>query len=769
MIRSILNKYFLILICLFISACSGTKHLPSGEKLYTGAKIKLESSDKITKKKKRFIKTAAEIALRPKPNKSFLGMRPKLWRYMKAGEDPKSKYKKWLKKTGEAPVLMSDIKPGATSSIIGAKFFNIGIFKSSTEFKIVEKKYRARVIYIGHIQKPYTVKDLICSISNDSLNRLILSDSENSLIKPGEDYNLEKLKNERIRIDVLLKNNGYFYFNPDYLLFKADTSEVTHDVAFKLTLKDSVPKNALTVYRINNVYIDQDYSLNEETENIIKDSIRFENTVFLSKEKEMKIKPKVILRSVYLRKQEVYSRENHNITLNRLMTMGDFKFVRIKFSDSDTLVSGFLDVTILMTPMPKRTFRAEVDLVSKSNNYMGPQMNLSFQNRNTFNGAELLILNMAGSYEAQFSGKGKNLFSYSLNPQVELYFPRFLVPFKIRTRSIYVPKTRFSLSYNYLKRVSFFDMSTFQFIYGFKWKANIRKEHELNPVSISYTSIANKSAAFTELLTSNPFLKKSYEEQFIAGGIYSFTYNEQVVPEKKMQYFFHLATESAGNVFSLVKTIAGEKVSSDHPSKVIGAIYSQYAKLSLDGRAFYNFADKTKLALRVFAGIAKPYGNSSILPYVKQFFSGGPSSIRAFHINSVGPGTVHQNNDNKGFMQLGGDIKLEANAEYRFNIFRFLKGAFFADAGNIWLLKSNPANTGSPFSLSQFYKEIAVGAGFGLRVDVSFFILRFDLATPLRKPWVEGNNKWVVNQIKFGDPSWRNENLILNVAIGYPF
>ncbi|OFY86477.1 MAG: hypothetical protein A3F72_15785 [Bacteroidetes bacterium RIFCSPLOWO2_12_FULL_35_15] len=759
---------FLVLTSLFLSACSGTKHLPSGEKLYTGAKIKLESAVKI--KKKRFIKTTAEVALRPKPNKSFLGMRPKLWRYMKAGEDPKSKYKKWLKKTGEAPVLMSSIKPGVTSSVIDAKLFNIGIFKSFTEFKIVEKKHTAKVIYTSHIHKPYTIEGLIYSISDDSISHLILTEKENSLIIPGEDYNLDKLKAERIRIDGLLKNKGYFYFNPDYLLFKADTSVVNQNVKFKLTLKDSIPKNARTVYRINNVYIDQDYSLNDETEKINKETFRYQNNIFFGKEAEMKIRPKVILRSVYLRKQEIYSRKNHNITLNRLMSMGNFKFVRIKFSDSDTSATGYLDATILMTPMPKHTFRAELDLVSKSNNYMGPQINLSYLNRNTFAGAELLNLAMAGSYEAQFSGKDKNLFSYSLSPQVELYFPRFLVPFfKIKTNSMYVPKTRFSLSYNYLKRVNYFDMRTFQFIYGFKWKEDIKKEHELNPISISYTSIANKSAVFTELLASNSFLRKSYEEQFIAGGSYSFTYNEQVIPEKKMQYYFRLSTEVAGNAFSLANSMAGEKISSDHPSTVIGSIYSQYAKLSLDGRGYYNFRDKNKLALRIFAGAAKPYGNSSVLPYTKQFFSGGPSSIRAFHINSVGPGAYHQNIDNKGFLQLGGDIKLEANVEYRFTIIRFFKGALFADAGNIWLLKSNPANLVSPFSLSKFNKEIAVGAGVGLRIDVSFFILRFDFATPLRKPWLEENNRWVVNQMNFGDPSWRSENLILNVAIGYPF
>jgi len=762
---SIINKYFLIVICLLLAACSGTKHLPPGEKLYTGAQIKFESTEKI--KKKRFIKTTAEIALRTKPNQYILGMRPKLWMYMTAGKDPKSKFNKWLKKMGEAPVLIRNVKPEVTSTIIDAKLYNIGIFKSYTEFKIVEKKHTAKILYISHIHKPYTVKELIYSISDDKLNQMILTERKKSFIKAGEDYNLDKLQNERIRIDAVLKNNGYFYFNPDYMLFKADTSEVNHKVTFKLSLKDSIPEKALTVYRINNVFIDQDYSLNDAVTDNTKDTIRYQNNVFLGKESEMKIRLKVILRSVYLRKHEIYSRNNHNITLNRLMSMGNFKFVRMKFSDSDTLAPGFLDVTILMTPMPKYAFRAEIDLVSKSNNYTGPRMNLSFLNRNTFKGAELLNLNLAASFEAQLSGA--NLYSYSLNPQVELYFPRFLVPFRIRTNSMYIPKTRFLFSYNYLKRVNYFEMSTFQFIYGYKWKKDIRQEHELNPVSISYTTVGKKSAEFTALLASNPFLKRSYEEQFIAGGSYSYTYNEQVLADKKIQYFFHLTAEVAGNAFSLVNSITGKKISSDNPSRVVGSIYSQYAKLSIDGRGYYNFKNKNKLAMRVFAGVAKPYGNSSILPYIKQFFSGGPNSIRAFHINSVGPGTFQQNADNKGFLQLGGDVKLELNAEYRFNIYRFFKGALFTDAGNVWLLKSNPANTGSPFSFSGFASEVAVGAGIGLRIDISFFILRFDLATPLRKPWLEKNHRWVTNQINFGNSSWRRENLILNIAIGYPF
>lgn len=761
------KKIIFVSICIFLAGCSGTRHLPEGEKLYTGAEIKLESAGKVDS---RMIKAAAEGAVRPLPNKSFFGIRPKLWRNNLAGEAPKTKFERWLKKKGETPVLISSIKPAVTAGIIDAKLFNLGIFESFTESKIVEKKRTAKVIYTSHVHQPYIVKDLIYAVSDDSISRLILAEKDRSLIKPGKDYNLDLLKNERIRIDAILKNKGYFYFNPDYLLFKADTSTANRTVTFRLTLKDSIPEDALTVYRINDVYVNQNYSLNERRTRNAQDTVMVEDVIFLGKEERMAIRPKALAKSIYLRKQQVFSRQDHIITLNRLMSMGIFKLVQVNFTENNDSVPGLLDVNILMTPMPKRTFMAELDLVSKSNNYAGPRVNISILNRNTFGGAELLDLKLAGSFEAQMGGTGENLYSYSYNPQIELTFPRFLVPFPIkRTSSIYIPKTSLLLSYNYLKRVNYFDMRTFRLVYGFKWKENIRKEHELNPIDISYTTVGNKSDVFNELLEANPFLKRSYEEQFIAGGSYAFTYNEQMLTGKKTQFYFHLNPELAGNIFSLTKIIGGRKVSSDNPSRVAGSVYSQYAKLSLDGRVYYNFKDKNKLAARFFAGVADPFGNSSVLPYTKQFFSGGPNSIRAFQINSVGPGTFYQDTGNRGFLQMGGDVKLEMNTEYRFTIYRFFKGALFADAGNVWLLKSNPANTGSSFKTSEFLNEIAVGAGLGLRIDVSFFILRFDLAMPLRKPWLEENNRWVIDQINFGSAGWRSDNLVLNVAIGYPF
>ncbi|MBN1926565.1 MAG: BamA/TamA family outer membrane protein [Prolixibacteraceae bacterium] len=756
-----------LLACLFMASCSGTRHLPYGEKLYVGAEIKIESAEKIDK---GAIKSAAEDVLRPKPNKSYFGMRPKLLLYNAAGDNPGSKFKKWLKRKGEAPVLISSVKPGVTSAKIDARLFNRGIFESYTQSEITEKEHTGKVHYTIHAHKPYTIKEMAFDISDDSIRRFILAEKDQSLIKPGQDYNLDLLKKERIRIDAMLKNKGYFYFNPDYLLLKADTSSLNRTVTFKLTLKDSIPSKALKVYRINNVFVNQNYSLNDRDSRNSNDPVLYENIVFPGRGSQMSLKPKVISQLIYLRKGEVFSRLNHTTTLNRLMSMGNFKLAQVNFSENTDSAHGLLDVNILMTPMPKYSFRAEIDVVTKSNNYTGPRLNLSILSRNTFKGGELLSFNLAGTYESQFGGKADNMYSYSYNPRFELTFPRFLVPFNVKkTNSTFVPSTRFLFSYNFLKKVSYFDMRTLKFAFGYKWKEDIRKEHELNPIDISYSSIRNKSTEFSELLESNPLLKKSYEEQFIAGGSYSFTYNEQMIPGKRVQSFVQVKSEVAGNTLSLANLIGGHPISAENPAKVAGSIYSQFAKVSIDSRLFYNFKSSNKMALRVYAGVARPYGNSSVLPYTKQFFSGGPNSIRAFQINSVGPGNFFQDTDKQGFLQMGGDIKLELNAEYRFTIFSYFKGALFVDAGNVWLLKSNPATAGNPFSVSEFADQIAVGAGLGIRVDVSFFILRFDLAMPLRKPWLEENHRWVTNQIDFGSSIWRKDNLVLNVAIGYPF
>jgi len=754
---------YLLFLIFSISAvsCSGLRHLPAGQKLYTGAEVKLESSDNPGANVKRKVRAIAENALRPMPNKKFFGMRPKLWMYLSAGENPHG-LKKWLKKKGEPPVLIDDVDPAAISEVIDANLFNNGIFRSSTRFRIDEKDRVSKVIYTSSVHKPFRFKELTLSIPDENVTGIILEGKEKSLIRPGKKYNLEVINKERTRIDELLKNKGYYNFNPDYLIFKADTSEKKYTVSLDLQLKDSIPQNALTVYHINNVNLDQKFSLTG-------DSGLQSDSIVLSSGSGMTIRPRTLSKFIFVKENEIYSAANHKTTLYRLMSIGTFKFVNIRYSDSDTTAPGYLDASVLMTPVPKHTFSTEVDIVTKSNNFTGPRLNLSYLNKNAFKRADLLKFNLAGSYEAQFGSS--NLYYYSFNPEIELNFPRFLVPFYAGRTSKYVQKTRFLVSYNSINRVDYFNMRIFQFTYGFRWNENVRKEHEFDPVNINYTLVTNRTQAFNDFLEENPYLKENYENQFIAGASYSYTYNEQMVLDKRIQYFLKLSTETAGNIFSLAKIIGGEDISSQNPATVAGSVYSQFSRISLDGRMYYNFANsikKNRLVLRLYGGIGIPYGNSPALPYTRQFFSGGPTSLRAFPYNSVGPGTIQQNTE-EVFLPLGGELKFETNVEYRFNIFRFFKGAVFTDAGNVWNLKSDPLELNSSFSASKFFDELAVGSGLGFRFDFSFVVLRFDLAMPLRKPWLEENNRWVIDDIDFGSSVWRRENLILNVVIGYPF
>jgi outer membrane protein insertion porin family len=816
---------FVVLALMLSSGCSGLKHLPEEEKLYTGAKIVIESDEPVDS---RQIEKAVRRSVRPSPNSSIFGMRPKLWLYMAAGEEPSTGIGRWIKKRGEPPVYLSEVRPAATAGIIDAALFNRGLFNSYTEPEIIEGKRTAGVLYRSFVHLPYRFGALTYDIASDSLARIILDDTLQTLIRPGDPYSLDVLRSERRRIDALLKNSGYYFFSPDHLLFRADTLPGDRTVALQLSLKEGIPERALTKYRINRVVIDQGYSLTavhggtsgtqqaggtllpggeagtlqtggstlsrldvdtlQTDESIFprveadtlqtrgaqftgweSDTLRYQGYLFPGREEEMDIRPEVLLSSVFLRPGEIYSRKAHSTTLNRLMSMGTFKFVQVQFTEPD-IAAGLLDVEVRLTTMTRRSLRAEMDLVSKSNNFAGPRMNVSLQNRNAFGGAEQLNLSLAGSFESQLGGKERNLFSYSVNPQVELLFPRFVAPFKVeRPNSTYIPKTRLSLSYNFLKRVNYFNMNTFQFLYGYRWKESLKSDHELNPVGISYTALGNRSEAFNALLDANPVLRTSYQEMFIAGSNYSFTYNDQVGGVKRMQYYLNATAETAGNLFSLATMAAGGEVSDSDPATLLGSVYSQFARVGVDGRGYLKVGEQDKLAVRLFAGYGRAYGNSSVLPYSRQFFSGGPNSIRAFLINSVGPGTYLQEQDEIGYFQLGGDVKLELNAEYRFTIYNVIKGAVFADAGNVWLQRSNPAAGAGYFAIPRVLNELAVGAGAGLRLDVSFFILRLDVGVPLRKPWLEEGSRWVTQEPGFMEDGWLWENAVLNVAIGYPF
>jgi outer membrane protein insertion porin family len=755
------------LILFLLSSCSGLRLVPADQKLYTGAKIELsgEAKGKVARKAQ---KEANEI-IRPIPNSSFLGNRPSVWWYYKTINHPKG-FWHWInRKLGEEPVYQTMADPDMVTKAINARLYNLGYFNAYSTFKWKEDSTSASVVYSISVDAPYTIKKVVYNLNDDTLSQTILSLKDNALIQPGQQYSLELLKDERNRIDLALKDLGYYYFNSEYIIFKADTSNGDRTATIKVELKPETPASAKNIYTIRSVNVYADYLLgrpNKSTKRIIDSVNYFSDRNY--------IRPAPILKSVFLQNGTTYSRKNHNLTLNRLSNLGVYKFVAVNIVKADSNSgSHLLDANVLLTPLPQKSLSPEIQGVSKSNNFIGPNLSISYRNRNTFKGAELLVLNIRTAFETQLNGPYAGQYTYEINPNIELYIPRFIVPFHIRTNSLYVPRTKFTLDFSYLSRVRYYDINSAKFAFGYKWKQRISIDHDISLVNINFFDIFNQSDTFLLLMQDNPTLAQRYEKQFIAGISYSFYYNQQVYPKIRSPFYFNFNIDLAGNGLNAIHSLGVEQITASGFNEILGVKYAQFIRADIDVRKFYKIGNNNKasIASRIFAGWGYPYGNSSTMPYIKQYFSGGAYSLRGFPVYSVGPGTYTAPDSLKSlyFIQQGGEIKLEGNIEYRFTLVGILKGALFADAGNVWLNNDNPDIPGGKFLLQNVLGEMAVDLGTGLRFDIEYFVLRLDLGMPVHKPWLPEGERWVFNQFDLKDKTWRRNNLILNLAFGYPF
>lgn len=761
--------FFLLLIgSTFLSGCSNIKYLQPGEELYTGASIIVEPHE--TVKRKHVVGELEDIA-RPKPNSKFLGLRHKLWFYNLAGDGAKKGIRKWMRtRLGEPPVLFSEVDPILTSELMKNRLDNMGYFKSKVRHELKIKNRKVEIEYRAAVTIPYKFNEITYPKGTDSLSTAIRRMQSESVVSSGDQYDLDLLIAERARIDSELKNKGYYFFNPDFLVYNVDTSVGGRQINVLLKVKPGVPNKALQVYRLNRIFVVPSYSITGKSRQVLKDTVYEYNYYFI--ERVNNFRHKVLSRYIRLVEGEKYSKKNHDLTISRLMAMGVFKFVSIKFNDTLSEENGLLDAQINLTQLLPKTLKAEFDIGAKNNNYAGPSLTTSFINRNVWRGAELLRLNLNGAYEIKLGGNQQGVNSWELGAGVQLITPRFLVPFRIRTESsLNVPKTKFDLQFSLLHRVEYFDMSGYNFTYGYLWKESERKEYEVNPIAINFSKLSHTTDTFNILLARNPYLRKSFEEQFTFGSTASFTYSTLLGIPKRDQYYFNVLLDVSGNLASLAsKVLTGEASTDENPYKILNSRFSQYSKLSTDFRYYNNLNENHKLAARVIIGAGVPYGNSLVMPYSKQFFSGGSNSIRAFLPRSVGPGSYRTADSVAStYFDQSGEMKLELNLEYRFGIFSVLKGALFTDAGNVWLVRPSEYLPGGEFRPDRFLKEMAVGAGLGLRVDLSFFLLRFDLGIPLRKPYLPENDRWVIDEINFSSRDWRRENLIYNIAVGYPF
>nr|WP_314839439.1 BamA/TamA family outer membrane protein [uncultured Flavobacterium sp.] len=761
--KGIINLFFLWLL---FQSCSNTRFLPEGELLYTGANVKIEKNDS-TKKSRKELKNNLEALVRPKPNKSILGLKPKLYIYNLAGTPKKEKgLRYWLKnKVGEPPVLYSQVDLEYNKSVLQNYIENNGYFngKSKADSTHVDKK--ASATYTVTTGKQYTINEVKFPIDSSKIGIEIRNTQRRSLLKKGNPYSLEQIKEERNRIDARLKEKGFFYFNPDNIIVQVDSTVAKNKVDLIVKVKSDASKLATTPYKINKIVVFSNYTLDAENKALKIDTIKKQNGLAII-DPENLFKPRIFDRALYFKKEDLYNRTNHNLSLNRLVNLGVFKFVKNQFKVSDT-TGNYLDAYYYLTPLPRKSIQLELLGKTNSANYTGTELNLNWSNRNTFRGAELLTISAFGGVEVQVSGQNNGFNVYRFGTEANLIWPRIIAPFKFKSPSGFVPKTKATIGYEFQNRTKLYSLQTFKASFGYLWKENERKEHQLNVSEITYASPQNVTELYLEKIAENPSLNKVIEKQLIFGPTYSYTYTNTTQKRRKNTFYYKGTVDLAGNIAGLA---TGANAKKEDPITVFDVPFSQFIKIENDFRHYYKFSENSQLATRIIAGAGIAYGNSREMPFIKQFFIGGTNSLRAFRARSVGPGSFKNENQNtNSFLpDQSGDIKLEFNTEYRAQIYGLVKGALFIDAGNIWLLRENTEKPGAKFS-NKFMSEMAVGAGAGLRFDLSFLVLRTDLAFPLRKPNLPSENRWVLDQINFGSGAWRKENLIFNLAIGYPF
>ncbi len=749
-----------------VSACSIAKKLPQGTYLYKGATYTIvkDSGDKtkIAPLKKQLKKSTTPI-----PNKTIFGFPYRVWVWYFIGEPKKQKgFKYWLSvKFGEPPVLSTQISTKANAANFQYSLSNKGFFRTKASGDTIIKGDRVIAKYKIKLGFPYkidTVKWLLDSASEIGRN-VYQMDSKENYTKRNQQFNLADIKAERTRTDIYLKTKGYYYFNPDYIVAQIDSTIGNHRVNIFYRLKQDVPVAAVIPQSVQKITVFPNYTLLSPPPDTAKNGLISHDGIFI-RDTTNSIKPSALARSITYRNDDLYNIKEHNKTLNRFINMGVYKFVKSRYiGDTDTILPRKISILYYLTPLPKKSLQAEVGSFSKSNSFTGAQANVAWKHRNAFKGAEQFAVKVYGAFESSNNDSLKENNNFRVGTEASLSFPRFLSPFKIRESNYFPPLTKFTIGYEWLRRQGLYTKNFFRFQYDFTWKESINREHSLAPVSISYNINSDLSKAFSDQINQYPALRISNTPELIVGSNYSFTFRG-VNPNSIDIFYVNSNLDLAGNISGLFN---GK--TTPFSSTFLGAYYAQFAKADVDFRYSRKLGEEVYLVNRLILGIGFPYGNSAFLPFSRQFIIGGSGSLRGFLPRQLGPGRARANAVQQFYYpQVGGDYKLEFNTELRFPIISKIKGAVFADAGNIWTRDTLLFGKDAQFS-NKFMNDIAISAGIGFRVDLGLLIIRLDIAAPLRKPYLDRGKEWVIKAFDPFNSIWRKDNLVYNIAIGYPF
>lgn len=805
------GKWFVYIIgCVYIfvtsTSCSSIKYLSADEYLLTKNKIKFENKDEV--ENISGLKYELSTLIKQKPNSNFFFI-PREWFHFKIYNSPDtSRFDQWkLKYISEPPTIYSSNKAISTAEAM-ENFLRIkGYFNAKVRF---EENFRKKLVvntYLIDVNQIFKVDSVKFSSVDQRIYGLMLEYANRSYLKKNAILSGIAYEQEKDRITRLLKDNGYAFFNSNYIApLEADT--VGGNGSAKLNVKILPPVNSSEhlYYKIGKVTIYQDFAPGIDR-SAYSDTI-INSIIFKTRSQKFLVDPSTLMEQNQLKEGEIFSQSQYDQTYNAFNDLNIYRFVRIKLEPR--AYEPILDVNIELTPSKKMEMGLdfEVNYTNRSTsagtgNLIGISLSPSLRHKNIFKGAETMFSSLSTGAEINQNVKGPRLWNtLDIRVQNEFQFPTFTDYLGIWNRLTKTSKNKFKanlkanaisrlgLSFNYLHLLDFYKYNLFNAVYGFEIPETGGKRYFVNHLGIDYLQ-PEINPGFDAILGENTFFRRSFGQQFFVSLLFrEFGYSYRSRPNRfgESNYFGFNAEVSGAEIFG-INELYNLITNNNDVFKIGQTEFSQFARIEADGRYFRQFNQKKTFAFRINVGIASSFGFSNDVPYVKQFYVGGPNSIRGWAARGLGPGGYRDplttSNRNRLLFYQTGDFKLEASAEYRFDLFWRLKGALFIDAGNIWTLQFDPSRCGSQFLFSSrevncqgtsylldpFYKQIALGSGMGFRFDFTYFLFRLDMGIKLRNPYPSDNELNIRTEKYYWQDfnKFQMKDINLNFALGLPF
>ena len=773
--RKSIGMHRLRLIILVIStlallaACSTTKYVPDGEYLLDEVRIRSDNDD--------IRGSSLSPYLRQTPNSKWFSLiKTQLYVYNWSGPDTTRWINRTLRRLGDAPVIYDEGETRQTADELTKAVRNMGYMGATVTPRLETRKKKARLTYEIRAGEPYLVRTVSYDIPDTLIHSYIRRDSAATLLHTGMYFDVNVLDAERQRITSTLRRNGYYRFNKEYLEYVADTVRGSRDIDLTLRLLPfRVAPDSFDVHRqytVDKVGFVADYdalhaSLQESID--VNDSIHYHGLPIYYKD-HLYLRPQVLASNLAIRPGSLYDEQAVQRTYSNFGRLQALRYTNVRFFPSLT-DSTSLNAYVLLTRSKHKSVSFELEGTNSAGD-LGAAAAVSFQHRNLFRGSEALMLRLRGAYEAVsgLQGSQYNQNYIELGAEATVNFPRFLFPFLSRdfTRRINA-STEFGLQYNYQMRPEFTRIVA-SANWSYRWtKLQRRAQHRIDLLDINYLYMPWIEEGFKhEFLDEgdNYILRYNYENRFIVRTGYSFTYNNagQALVNNTVvgnSYAIRVNLESAGNLLYGIAKLAGMKQNEQGEYTLLNIPFAQYVKADFDFAKNIVIDNRNSLAFHFGAGIVVPYGNATMVPFEKRYFSGGANSVRGWSVRDLGPGSFPGDGN---FLNQSGDIKLDASIEYRTRLFWKFRGAVFVDAGNIWTLRDYPDQPGGKFEFDTFYKQIAVAYGLGLRLDLDFFVLRFDGGMKAINPVYEsGRGRYPIIHPDF------KRDFVFHFAVGYPF